>query len=116
MSSQRKGRAAGPPPERKAPAGPVLTPQVLMVIYFVLIAVAVGVYIKTVVQANNEAQAAAASRVQAAEANIATYKKKGAKLEVAQHLNVTVKKKLKDTAYMFLTDQNSVIPFWEEVF
>jgi hypothetical protein len=119
MSSRRNAAGkppAGPPPERKAPAGPVITPQVLMVVYFLLVAIAVGVYWNSVIKANQEKQAAADSRAKAAQANISTYKKKGAKLEIARRLNKTVGEKLKDTAYMFLTDQSSVIPFWTEVF
>ncbi|MDQ3023502.1 MAG: hypothetical protein M3R04_03820 [bacterium] len=108
--------AGGPPPERKAPAGPVITPQVLMVVYFLLVVVAVAMYWNMVIKANNEKQAAADSRAKAAEANIKTYKMKGGKLEIAKRLNKTVSEKLKDTAYMFLTDQSSVIPFYEEVF
>jgi len=118
MSANRKaaGRNAGPPPERKAPAGPVITPGILSVIFVVLLGIAVVVYFQTVVKTNNEAQVAAAARKTTAETNIQTYQKKGAKLEIAEKLNVTVKEKLKDTAYMFLTDQSSVIPFWEETF
>jgi hypothetical protein len=118
MSANRRapGKGGTPPPERKAPAGPVITPAILSVIFFLLIAIAVVVYWKTVITVNNEAQVAAAGRKSAAEANIETYKKKGAKLEIAEKLNVTVKDKLRDTAYMFMTDQSSVIPFWEETF
>src|SRR5688500_11458007 len=119
MSANRKpgGRpAAGPPPERKAPSGPVITPQVLMVVYFLLVVIAVAMYWNMVVKANQEKQAAAAARIQTADANIQTYTKKGKKLEIAKRLNTTVKRKLKDTAYMFMTDQSSVLPFWEEVF
>lgn len=118
MSANRRaaGRQAGPPPERKAPAGPVITPGILSVVFIVLLIIGAVVYYNSVVKANNEQQQAAATRKSTAEANITTYKKKGAKLEIAEKLNVTVKEKLKDTAYMFMTDQSSVIPFWEETF
>jgi len=118
MSANRKaaGRNAGPPPERKAPTGPVITPGILSVVFLVIIIAAVITYFQTFVKDNTAKQQAATGRISAADTNIATYKKKGAKLEIADKLNVTVKEKLKDTAYMFMTDQSSVIPFWQETF
>jgi hypothetical protein len=82
----------------------------------VILIIAAVAYVQMVIKTNTEKQQAATSRISAADANIKTYKTKGAKLEIADKLNVTVKEKLKDTAYMFLTDQNSVIPFWQETF
>jgi hypothetical protein len=119
MSSQRKpqGRpAGGPPPERKAPAGPMLTPQVLMVIFFLVIAIGIAVWYNQVVKAGQAKVAAAEQRVTTADANIKTYRTKGGKLPVARELNTAVREKLHDVSYMFMTDQTSVMPFWEETF
>jgi len=120
MSSQRKpagqGRPGGPPPERKAPAGPVFTPQVLGVLYAIALIILVAVFWVKVVNTNVAQQQADDARKQQADANIATYKKKGSKLEIAKQVNTTVATKLKNTSYMFLTDQTSVLPFWEDVF
>jgi hypothetical protein len=118
MSANRKpaARPGGPPPERKAPAGPVITPGILSVIFVVLIIIAAVMYVQMVIKTNTAKQQAATSRISTADTNIKTYKTKGAKLEIAEKLNVTVKEKLKDTAYMFLTDQSSVVPFWQETF
>src|SRR5438105_11910707 len=117
MSSQRRqaGRpAAAPPPERKAPAGPVITPQILSVFFFIVLVIAVWVMISTVVKKGETQVSAANARKTTAEANAATYKKKGARLEVAKKLDKVVRDKLHDTAYMFMTDQSSMIPFWDD--
>jgi type II secretory pathway pseudopilin PulG len=114
MSANRK--AAGPPPERKAPTGPVVTPGMLSVGFVIIIIIAVVAYFQTFVKDQTAKQQAATARASSAEANIKTYTTKGNKLAIAETLNVTVKEKLKDTAYMFMTDQSTVIPFWQETF
>jgi hypothetical protein len=110
------GRPAGPPQEKKAPAGPVLTPQVLGVIIFVLLVIGVSMYYTMVIKKSNETKATISSNITTAQTNAQTYEKKGKKLEIARKLNTAVRDKLKTVAYMFMTDQNSVIPFWEDEF
>jgi hypothetical protein len=119
MSSTRKPPAkgaAGPAPERKAASGPVLTPGVLTVIYVIIAAIGAGVYFSQVVKTHTEKMAALNSRITTAQTAKATYQKKREKLEVARKLNVSVRDKLQEVSYRFLTDQSSVIPFWEQTF
>jgi hypothetical protein len=118
MSSTRnqKKPAAGPPPERKAAAGPVLTPQVLLVICLLILIIGAVFYSTQIVKKSNDALAALDSRINQAKTQKDTYTKKKKKLEIARKLNTTVREKLQTVTYMFLTDQDSMIPFWEDDF
>src|SRR6185436_1873641 len=118
MSSTRRpqGRAGGPPPERKAPAGPVLTPQILMVVYFIILLIGGIWYYNSVIKKSQEQLAAASARVTTAQTAKKTYDIKRGKLDMARHLNTSMRDKLRDVAYRFMTDQTSMLPFWEETF
>ena len=118
MSSTRNQRkpAGGPPPERKASAGPVLTPQVLGVIFTLILIIGVIFHITQVVKKSNEAIKALDGQITAAQQQEQTYTKKKGKLEIARKLNTTVREKLQTVTYMFMTDQSSMLPFWEDQF
>jgi hypothetical protein len=118
MSSTRnqKKAAGAPPPERKAAPGPVLTPQVLLVICLLILIAGVIFYATQIVKKSNEKLAALDSRINTAKTQKDTYTKKRGKLEIARKLNTTVREKLQTVTYMFMTDQDSMIPFWEDDF
>ena len=117
MSSKPEaGAQAGPPPERKTPAGPVITPQILGIVFGVILLVGIIAYYQMVtVKYRNELSALTAS-VSQKQQTIDTYTKKGALKDEADEVNKTLKAKLGSLGYLFLEDQNSVIPFWESTF
>lgn len=118
MSSTRKPQkpAGGPPPERKAAPGPVITPQVLGVVFGLLLIIGVIVFYTQVVKKSNDKILELDNKIQASQKAKETYEKKKAKLEIARKLNTTVREKLQTVTYMFLTDQTSMVPFWEDQF
>ncbi len=118
MSSTRNQRkpAGGPPPERKSAPGPVITPQVLGVVFGLILIIGVIVYITQVVQKSNQKIQALDSQITQFQTQKQTYEKKKAKLEIARKLNTTVREKLQTVTYMFMTDQSSMVPFWEDQF
>lgn len=117
MSSQRKPQGRpGPAPERKAAAGPVVTPQVLGVIYLVIIIIGVAVYWTNVVKKSADDKIALESAINTANKNHDVYQAKKTMLPVAQELNKTVRQKLEEVQYMFLSDQTSMVPFWLDDF
>lgn len=117
MSSQRRPQGRpGPAPERKAAAGPVVTPQVLGVIYLVIIIIGVAIYMTNVVKKSADTKQQLEGAINTANHNRDIYTAKKKMLPVAQELNKTVRTKLEDVQYMFLSDQTSMIPFWEDDF
>jgi hypothetical protein len=117
MSSQRKPQGRpGPAPERKAAAGPVVTPQVLIVVYLVIIIIGGAIYLTNVVKKSAATKTQIEAAISTANHNRDIYQAKRKMLPVAQELNKTVRDKLNQVQYMFLTDQLSVIPFWQEDF
>lgn len=117
MSSKPKeGPPAGPPPEKKGPSGPVITPQILGIVFGVILLVGVIAYYQFVtVKYRNELERLNSS-VNQTKTQIDTYRKKGAKKDKADEVNKTLKAKLGSLGYLFLEDQNSIIPFWESTF
>jgi len=114
MSSRPSAeRQAGPPPEKRKPAGPVVTPQVLAIILGIILVVALIVYYQSVVVKFNNEKQQLASRIAQSQQNIRTYQTKGAKLDEARDVNLALREKLNTLDYLFLQDQSSVIPFFE---
>jgi len=114
-STPKKGAPAGPPkPERKAAAGPVITPQVLGIIFGIIIVIGVVVYIQmVVVKYNNDIQSLN-NEISGLDQRIRTYQTKQGKLDQARDLNVALREKLSLIDYLFLYNQDSVLPFFEE--
>lgn len=106
-------RPAGPPPEKRKPSGPVVTPQVLAIILGIILVIALVVYYQSVVVKFNNQKQMLASQIAQKKKDIDTYKKKGAKLDEAREVNLALREKLNTLDYLFLQDQSSVIPFFE---
>jgi hypothetical protein len=106
-------RQAAPPPEKKAPSGPVVTPQVLAIILGIILVVALIVYYQAVVVKFNNEKQQVASQIAQTNQNIQTYTKKGNKLEEAREVSLALREKLNTLDYLFLQDQSSVIPLFE---
>lgn len=117
MSSKPKeGAPAGPPPEKKSPSGPVITPQILGIVFGVILLVGVIAYYQLVtVKYRNELERLNSS-IRSTELQISAYIEKGAMKDKADEVNKTLKAKLGSLGYLFLEDQNSIIPFWESTF
>ncbi len=117
MSSRRKappaGKAPGAPKESKAIKGPIITPQALGIVFAIAALIILGVMISN----NNKANAEIASigqQIKSEEANITTYTTKGKKKDEADKLNKALKTKLNSLDYLFLDDDSSLVPFWEQ--
>lgn len=106
-------KAAGPPPEKKAPSGPVVTPQVLGIILGIILVIGVIVYYQMVVKKFTDEKAQLSAQISQTQLQIDTYRKKGGKLETARDINTAIREKLSTLDYLFLEDQTSVVPFFE---
>ncbi len=104
-----KGRK---PAEKKAVAGPVVTPQALGIVFLILAIIGVAVFFSQAKKLTEE-QAAVQSKITQQEGLIATYRKKGDKLQEAIDLNNALREKLNLLDYLFLQDQSSILPFYE---
>lgn len=106
-----KGRK---PAEKKAVAGPIVTPQALGIVFVIIAIIGLVVFFS---QAKNlsEEQESVQGKITQQEGLIATYKKKGAKLQEAIDLNNALREKLNMLDYLFLQDQSSILPFYENV-
>jgi hypothetical protein len=129
MSSQRKppqpapgpkpggkpGAKPGPAPERKGGGakGPIITPQVLGIALFLILIIAISVYWKSVVVSSNTKMQELSSQIASSNANIATYNKKIARLAGAKEVDVALRAKLGKLDHLFLSDQTSLMPFFE---
>lgn len=113
----KPGAAGGKPgaPERKSnvAAGPVITPQVLGIALAIILIVAGVVYYQSVYVKSRDELASLKSKIASSETNIQTYKKKIAKLPDATDVNIALREKLGTLDYLFLSDQSSLIPFFE---
>lgn len=101
--------------ESKAVKGPIITPQVLGVLFGIAIIVMVAMMMS---QTNKAKDAIAAVKGQIAqkETEISTYRKKGSKKDEADKLNKALKAKLSSLDYLFLEDQTSLMPFYQQTF
>ena len=124
MSQVRKpSGAAGTPrkpgapgPERKAaPKGPVVTPQALGIVFFLILVVAVIAFWQMVVVKFSNQMNAVTSTITQTQAQIQTYKSKGDALPEARELDTTIRTKLRTLDYLFLQNQDSVVPFFEDI-
>ena len=113
MSSTPKKKA--PPAEQNAPKQPLITPQVLGVIFLVVIIV-LAVFTNSHKNKLNSEIARLESNKTTLDAQIQTYKKKGGKLESAKRVNTALREKLGKLDYLFLSTQDDIIPFWEDTF
>jgi hypothetical protein len=115
-SSQNKsgpaGRKGKPTAEKKAVAGPVITPQVLIVVFVLISIVGIAVYWNQN-KSLSDKQATVQDAIAEQRSLIATYKKKGDKLQAAIDLNEALREKLSMLDYLFLQDQTSILPFYE---
>ncbi|MCB1185988.1 hypothetical protein KDL29_02380 [bacterium] len=114
MSSAPR-RGAAPPPEQNAPKQPLLTPQVLGVVFLVLIIVA-AVFVNSHKNKLTNEIAGLEGKKNNLQTQIDTYRKKGAKLETAKRVKLALNQKLGTLDYLFLQNQDDVIPFWEDTF
>lgn len=110
---QAKGAQAGPPPEKKQAKGPVVTPQALGILFGIILIVGIAVYYFMVIKENTEKQDQLRGQITQTESQIQTYKKKGARLQDAISLNTALREKLNMLDYLFLQDQGSILPFYE---
>lgn len=109
-----KGAPAGPPPERKAAAGPVITPQVLAIAFGIILVIGLIVYYQMVVAKFNRELADTEASKAATEQRIRTYELKKSKLDQATAVNHALREKLNLIDYLFLYNQDSVLPFFED--
>jgi len=118
MSSTRnkpgEQRPAGPPPERKATAGPMITPQVLAIAFGIILVIAAVVYYQMVIAKFNNEMNETNNAIAAKNQQIATYEKKIDKLPEATSVNAALREKLNMIDYLFLYNQDSVLPFFED--
>jgi hypothetical protein len=125
MSSRRKAAAAprdkaakgapGAPKESKAPRGPIVTPQALGIVFALAALVMVGVMLSKNKKSTEELSNIT-NQISAQNTLIATYQKKGNKKEEANSLNNALKQKLSTLDYLFLDNQDSLVPFFETTF
>lgn len=113
MSSTPKRKA--PPVEQNAPKQPLITPQVLGVIFLVLIIIA-AVFTNSHKNKLNAQISQLEGSKSTLDAQIQTYKKKGGKLDSAKRVNQALREKLGTLDYLFLSTQDDIIPFWEDTF
>jgi cell division protein FtsL len=107
----------GPRPEKKSGgAGFEITPQVLMVVLAIILVIGIVVYWQMVISKFNSEIDQTDQSIAAEERKITTYRTKGAKLEAAQELNQTLREKLNTINYLFLHNQDSIVPFFENTF
>jgi len=111
-----KGKPGGAAPERKAaaPKGPIFTPQVVAVIFIIIIIIGIAVFYTSVYQKYNNEMKTIQGQIDTSTNNIATYKKKIGKLDIATAVNKALREKLVTLDYLFLVDQNSMLPFFED--
>lgn len=117
MSSTRKQTApAGKPgkPERKAPSGPVITPQVLGIVFGIILVIGLVVYYQSVVVKFNSDIAALENEKNSLSQKKRTYETKRDKLDQARNLNLALREKLSLIDYLFLYNQDSILPFFED--
>ncbi len=112
-STPRKG--AAPPPEQSAPKQPLITPQVLGVVFLILI-IAFAVWTNSHKNKLNNEIARLENSKTTLQAQIDTYIKKGGKLETAKRVKHALNEKLGTLDYLFLQTQDDMIPFWEDTF
>jgi len=125
MSRVRKpsGPAAGAPrkpgapgPERKAaPKGPVVTPQALGIVFFLILVIGVIVFWQMVVVKFNNQMITLNNTITQTQGQIQTYESKGKMLPEAKEVNTAIREKLRTLDYLFLQDQDSVVPFFEDI-
>lgn len=120
MSSARRppGRPGAPAPERKQAAakGPVVTPQVLGILFGIILVVGLIAFYQGVVVKFSNSLKNLGTQKASTQTEIATYTKKSGRLEEAKSLNIALRKKLSNLDYMFLVDQDSVLDFFDTVF
>lgn len=112
-SSERPQPPAGPPPERKATAGPVITPQVLAIAFGIILVIGLVVYYQMVIASFNKQLSDTEAQKAATRQRINTYELKKSKLDEARSVNVALREKLNLIDYLFLYNQDSVLPFFE---
>lgn len=113
-SAEQKKPPPGPPPERKAAVGPVITPQVLAIAFGIILVVGVIVFYQMVIVEFNRELTETETAINATNTRIATYEKKIDKLEQATEVNRSLREKLNLIDYLFLYNQDSVLPFFED--
>ena len=106
------GKPGKAPAEKKAAGGPVITPQALGIVFLILAIILIAVFVSQVKKLSEE-QDTVKGQIAQQQGLIATYKKKGAKLQEAIDLNNALREKLAMLDYLFLQDQSSILPFYE---
>jgi hypothetical protein len=102
--------------ESKALKGPIITPQALGILFGLILVIGIPVFYSNVIKKQQEEIASIKSQIAAKESEISTYRKKGAKRDEADRLNNALKQKLSTLDYLFLEDQLSLVPFYEQTF
>jgi len=92
----------------------VVTPQVLAIVFGIILVIALVVYYQMVVARYNRELSETESNIVATQTRISTYQLKQSKLEEARAVNVALREKLNLIDYLFLYNQDSVLPFYEE--
>jgi hypothetical protein len=101
--------------ESKAVKGPIITPQILGVL-FGIIAIVVLALMMDNTKKQRDAIAAVQGQIAQKDTEIKTYKAKAAKKDEADKLNKALKAKLSSLDYLFMEDQTSLMPFYEGTF
>jgi len=109
------GRKPGAPaPEKKAPKGPVITPQVLGIVFFIILVVGLIVFYNAVVLKFKNDLAKLESQRNQTQTQISTYESKIKMLQPSKQVNTALREKLRTLDYLFLFNQDSIVPFFED--
>jgi hypothetical protein len=112
-SEQQPAKQPVSPPERKATGGPIITPQVLAIIFGLILVIGVIVYYQMVIVSFNDKLTGIEGQITSTDQKIKTYEVKQSKLEKAKKVNLALREKLNLIGYLFLVNQDSVLPFYE---
>lgn len=116
-AAKGKGKPAGAKDkESKAVKGPVVTPQALGIVFGLILVIGIPVFYSNVIKKQQDEIAGLRGQIASKVSEIDTYRKKGAKKDEADQLNKALKEKLSTLDYLFLEDQTSLVPFFEQVF
>ena len=92
----------------------MITPQVLAIAFGIILVIAAVVYYQMVIAKFNNEMNETNNAIAAKNQQIATYEKKIDKLPEATSVNAALREKLNMIDYLFLYNQDSVLPFFED--
>ena len=92
----------------------MITPQVLAIAFGIILVIGLVVYYQMVIVKFNRELTDTTTAINAAEQRIQTYQTKIAKLDQATEVNRALREKLNLIDYLFLYNQDSVLPFFQD--